>query len=59
MSHVLALGIAESAVVAHPEILAWATGWIAAALGFWLRAALPPDEESSEHAALAAGCCGL
>lgn len=59
MSPVFAPGIdvAAVAVAAHPEILTWAAGWVAATLGFWLRAVLPPAEDGVERAMLEAGCC--
>lgn len=42
-------------LVANPAALAWMAGWLAAALGIWLRAVLPPGDDEAVAIAIA-GC---
>jgi hypothetical protein len=44
------------ALAANPAVAAWAVGWLAAALGLWLRVVLPPPEDELEITAVIAGC---
>ncbi|MEO3471346.1 hypothetical protein AAFN86_05705 [Roseomonas sp. CAU 1739] len=57
MSYVLAPGImvVGTTLLSSPEVLVWATGWLAAGLGLWLHAVRPPAENSLELAVLEAG----
>jgi hypothetical protein len=41
------------AVATDPVTMLWATSWVAAALGLWLRAVLPPTEDEALALALA------
>ncbi|WP_198373328.1 hypothetical protein [Roseomonas rosulenta] len=46
---------AALAILANPSALVWAAGWLAAGLGLWLRAVMPPDDDVDLAIALA-GC---
>jgi len=41
------------ALATDPVVILWATGWLAAAFGMWLRATLPPVEDEEVTAILA------
>lgn len=43
-------------LVAHPAALAWAAGWLAAGLGLWLRAVMPPADEDLDVTIMMASC---
>lgn len=50
---------ALQALATDPVTLLWASGWAAAALGFWLRAALPPLPEDDTDLAVALAFCAM
>lgn len=56
MTHAFTPACAASvlALATDPVVILWATGWLAAALGMWLRATLPPVEDE-EVAVIMAG----
>jgi hypothetical protein len=58
MGYALAPHIEDVALflAAHPAVLAWAAGWLAAGLGFWLRAVMPQAEEDLDLMIAIAGC---
>ena len=41
------------ALMTHPATALWASGWVAAALGWWLRTVLPPPDDDEIMIALA------
>lgn len=47
------------ALATDPVALMWASGWVAAALGFWLRATLPPEPEDGSDTALTLAFCAM
>ena len=51
------IGTAILAAATHPATLMWASGWVAAALGVWLRAALPPTEHDADLTIAMASSC--
>lgn len=51
------IGAAILAAATHPATVMWASGWVAAALGIWLRVALPPTEDDADFVIALAGSC--
>lgn len=47
MSYAFAPAIEAAArlLVSNPAVLVWAAGWLAAGLGVWLRAVMPPGDD--------------
>lgn len=51
------IGAAILAAATHPATLIWASGCAAAALGIWLRVALPQMEDDADLTIAMVGSC--